>query len=135
MIKKLFLISIVLLFTVSFSFAEGPNMEEGLWEITTKMKMKGMSLPPMTHEQCLTEDDLVPQSGDPNSECEILESDMSGNTVTWTMECTGENGTMTGTGKITYRGDSFKGTVKMTLEESNMQMTSHMNGRRIGDCD
>jgi len=41
---------------------------------------------------------------------------------------------MKGTGELTYSGDSFKGTMKLQMPQSNMEMTGHMEGRRIGDC-
>jgi Protein of unknown function (DUF3617) len=49
-------------------------MKEGLWEITTKMKMQGMDMPPVKHTQCITKDDLVPRgSQQPGQECEIAD--------------------------------------------------------------
>ena len=41
---------------------------------------------------------------------------------------------MKGTGEITYSGDTFKGTMKIQMPQANMEMTSHMDGKRIGDC-
>jgi len=46
----------------------------------------------------------------------------------------GKGGEMNGTGEIIYSGDSFKGTMKMQMPQSNMEMIAHMTGRRIGDC-
>ena len=137
MLKKLFTASVVLFAVISISFAGSvPNMQEGEWEITTKMEMPGlpMNMPPTTHTQCLTKKDLVPQSSQPGQECKITQTKLTGDTVTWTMECRGPGGDMEGTGKVTYKGNSFKGTIKMTIAQSNMEMTMHMSGHRIGDC-
>jgi hypothetical protein len=40
----------------------GPNIKEGLWEITSKMEMEGMpfAMPATSHKKCLTNDNLVP---------------------------------------------------------------------------
>jgi len=31
-------------------------------------------------------------------------------------------------------GNSFKGTMVMSMPQANMNITTHMNGKRIGDC-
>ncbi|MEA3223190.1 MAG: DUF3617 domain-containing protein [Thermodesulfobacteriota bacterium] len=140
MLRKLFITSIILLAlsAISISFADsGPNMKEGLWEITTKIEMPGMEMPAMKHTQCITKDALVPQSSQPGQggqECKITETKVDGNTVTWAIECNDQGGKMKGTGKITYKGDSFEGVMTMSMPQANMEMTSHISGRRIGDC-
>jgi len=138
MIRKLLVVSVVLLATVSFSLAGSkPNVKAGKWQVTTRMEMEGvqMNMPPMTHIQCITEDDYVPQTSQPGEECKITQTRVSGDTVTWTMHCRGEGGEMKGNGKVTYRGDSFEGKISMSMAPSGMSMTIHTNGRRIGDCD
>ena len=136
MLKKLFAAAIILLVAISISCADsGLNMKEGLWEITTKMQMQGMDMPPAKHTQCITKSDLVPQgSQQQGQECEITDVKKSGNTVTWTMKCTGQGGEVIGTGEITYSGDSFKGTMTITMPQANMEMTSNLSGKRIGKC-
>jgi len=129
-------VTAAVLSSVSISFAgSGPNMQEGLWEITIKMEMPGMpvSMPPMTHTQCITNENMVPR-GSPQQaeECKITESKVDGDTVTWTMECDSPEGKARATGKITYAGDTFKGTIKMTMQ--GMETIQHLSGRRIGDC-
>jgi len=135
MIRKLLVVSVILLATVSFSLAGSkPNVKPGKWQVTTRMEMPGMqmNMPPMTHIQCITEDDYVPQTSQPGEECKITQTRVSGDTVTWTMHCRGEGGD---NGKVTYRGDSFEGKISMSMAPSGMSMTIHTNGRRIGDCD
>ena len=136
MLKKLFAALIILLVAISISCADsGPNMKEGLWEITTKMQMQGMDMPPAKHTQCITKSDLVPQgSQQPGQECEITNIKKSGNTVTWTMKCTGQGGEVTGTGEITHSGDSFDGTMTISMPQANMEMISQLIGKRIGNC-
>jgi len=57
------------LFLAGLALAE-PNMEDGMWEITMKMDMPGMSMemPPVTFNQCLTKKDLVPQKKEKNED-------------------------------------------------------------------
>jgi len=135
MLKKLFTFFAVLLTGVSLAFAApGPDMNEGLWEITTTMKMQGMNMPSHTHTQCITKDDLVPQSSQPGQECTISDYKVEGNTVSWKIRCSTQGGEMEGSGEITYRGDSFDGTMNMTMPGSGAEVVTHMTGRRIGDC-
>jgi len=135
-IKKLFFASIILLTAASISFAGSvPNMKAGLWEITVKTEMPGMEMPPMKHTQCLTKKDFVPQGPQqPGQECKITDVKVDGDTATWTLECTTQGGKMKGTGKTTYSGNSFKGTMVMSMPQANMNITMHMNGKRIGKC-
>jgi hypothetical protein len=138
MLRKILVISAVLLTCLSTSIAgSGPNMQEGKWEITTRMEMPGMSMsmPALTSTQCLTKKDFVPQGSQQGQECKVAKTKVAGNTVTWTMKCSGQGGEMIGAGKITYSGSSFKGTIEMTMVQSNTKMISHINGRRIGDCE
>ena len=136
MVKKLFFASIILLTAISISFAGSvPNMKEGLWEITVKTEIPGMEMPPMKHTQCLTKKDFVPQgSQQPGQECKITDVKVDGNTVTWSLECKSPGVEMKGTGKTTYSGNSFKGTMVMSMPQTNMNITTHMSGKRIGDC-
>ena len=138
MLRKILVISVVLVASLSTSIASsGPNMEEGKWEVTTRMEMPGMSIsmPEVTSTQCLTKKDFVPQGSQQGQECKITKTKVDGNTVTWTVKCSGQGGEVTGTGKMTYRGSSFKGKIEMTMVQSNTKMIRHINGHRIGDCE
>ncbi len=118
--------------------AADPPFQEGEWEVTTSMEMPGMPYtpPPMTFQQCLTNEDAVPQKEDPNQECKMLEQKVSGDTLDWNVRCKTSEGTTDAKGKITYTGDSMKGTTHITSNQGGQQMnmTSHMQGRRLGPC-
>ena len=123
--------------------AAAPNMKEGLWEITVRMEMPGMpgGMPPQVMQQCFTRKDLedprrtVPSGGPGDSNCQMTDYKMQGNTATWNMACKGE-GAMTGSGSITYSGTSYAGTNRMTMTEggSGQTMTMHYSGRHLGAC-
>lgn len=140
MIKRLPLLFFMFCACSSLCYAGAePNMQEGMWEITSTMEMPGMpaSIPPMKHTQCITKKDMIPQSGDKEQDCKITQTSVSGNTVTWTVKCSAEEGAMEGTGKITYSGEKFDGSMVMTMQDpgqSKMKMTQRMSGRRIGPC-
>ena len=137
MLKKLIAALVVLFTIISISFAgSAPDMQEGEWEITSKMEIPGMpmEMPPMKHIQCLTKEDFVPQSSQPGQECKFSQINVTGNTVAWTMRCKNQDGEMKGVGKMMYSGNSFEGTIKITSIPENMEMTNHIKGHRIGDC-
>jgi len=117
------------------AFAEDPNMKEGLWEITMTMEMPGMpvQMPPQTHTQCITKKNMVPQKEDPNQECKMIKHDIKGDTVTWVVECETPEGKALMNGRVTYKGNTFDGTVKIT--QAGMDMTQKMKGKWIGECE
>lgn len=114
------------------AFAEGTDE---LWEVTTKMEMAGMpSMPARTTQVCKNKGDRDPTktgSRDKDSDCKMVDLKQSGNKSSWKMVCTKPHA-MTGTGEVTYAGDSYQGTMKITGE--GMDMTQTMSGRKIGNC-
>ena len=134
--KKIGLLFILFFFfALSFSwkaFADSPNLDEGNWTIEVTMSVPGMQMPPMTYNNCLKKEDCVPFDTDPQSqqsqECNPKNIKVSGDTVSWTMECEG----MTGKGSITYFGDSLKGDIIINTGQG--EMIQHLEGKRTGPC-
>ncbi|MCG6972162.1 MAG: DUF3617 domain-containing protein [Desulfobacterales bacterium] len=137
MLKRPIAAIVILFAIISISFAGSvPDMQEGKWEITSKMEVPGMpmEMPPVKNTQCLTKEDFVPQSSQPGQDCKFSQVSVTGNTVKWTMLCNSQGDEMKGVGEMIYRGNSFEGTIKMTSSQGNMEMTNHIKGRHIGDC-
>lgn len=132
-----FLFLLVSLAFTSSVFAE-LNMQDGKWEITTNVEMKGMPpMPPTKFTQCITRKDAIPQKPENNQDCKVTNTKVSGDTVTWSMQCKSKEGTMDSNGKITYKNDTFDGIVNMNMDgpkTGKMQMIQHMSGKRIGNC-
>ncbi|MBU0681047.1 MAG: DUF3617 domain-containing protein [Proteobacteria bacterium] len=116
----------------------GPDLEEGMWEITTEVDMPGMpmKIPAMVYRQCLTKEDVVPKQGPANQEiCTYSSPKTRGNRVSWSVECQSPGGKTTSEGEITYRGKSFDGTLTMSMSGViEMSGTNKMSGRWIGEC-
>lgn len=136
----------LLLVTLFFgpAHAASPNMRDGLWEVTTKMEMTGKSgvaMPQQTVRNCLTKKDVenprgsAPGTAGKDNRCKMTDYKLQGNTATWKMACEGK-GAMTGSGSITYNGDSYTGSQTMAMSQGGQAMNMKMNysGRRIGDC-
>lgn len=122
--------------------AAAPNMREGMWEIAMKMEMPGMpgGMPTQVVKQCVTQKDAEnPQKFAPQGQgadrCQISNYQTKGNTVSWNMACKGSE-EMTGSGTITFGGDSYTGTTRMSVKSGGEthNMTMQYSGKRIGDC-
>jgi hypothetical protein len=113
--------------------ASGLDMQEGMWEITSQVKMQGMTVPAMTYSQCITKEDAIPQNSSPQqNNCKISDVKTVGSTVSWSIVCKEQTGDIKGNGSITYHGDRFEGQV--TMEYAGMVMVTEMNGKRVGPC-
>jgi hypothetical protein len=120
------------------------QMKEGLWEISTQMEMKGMkgmpgNMPATTMRQCITKKDPVPQPErkEKGQECRMKDQKISGNTVTYAMECKGKDSVVLTSGKMTYQGNMFDGLSTTNYKgkgQPEMQMTNKMSGKYIGPC-
>ena len=121
--------------------AELPNMQEGLWEVTTKVEISGQTkpLPEYTVQHCVTKKDIEQGKGklhQPNSrKCQVQDYKVEGNKASWAITCSGDNPT-TGTGTVTYSGTSFAGTSKMVIGKKGQEreMTQTFSGKRLGPC-
>ncbi|MCF6206372.1 MAG: DUF3617 domain-containing protein [Sulfurovum sp.] len=118
------------------------NMKEGLWTITSKTDMSGlpMAIPESSFTQCITKKDLLPrgENKEAESQCKIIEQKISGNTITWKMECdTGEGVKTKISGSITYNGNTMHGTtetITFVPQMGEMKMKQTMTGKRVGEC-
>ena len=139
--KMLFVVACLNIIMISACSAEPEsskiNMNEGRWEITTKMETTNLpfSMPPMTYTMCLTKKDLIPkqdmQAQDNN--CEIVSQSIHDDTVSWTIVCNSEQGKSTSSGTITYKGDIFDGKISMQMPGVGV-VNQNMKGRRVGNC-
>ncbi len=119
----------------------GPNMKEGLWEITIRMDMPGMPMPmpPQTYRHCLTHKDMVPKTQEQpgQTNCREVKREVKGETVSCVIECTAPEGAVISSGTVTYRGDAMEGAVKVRVPDGKrgaMEMTQQMNGKWVGPC-
>jgi len=117
------------LFFAGLAFA-APNIEDGLWEITSTIDMPGMPSRSFTNTSCLTKEKAVPQTTD--SSCTLKDVKTQGDTVTWTVVCK----EATSKGRVTYARTTMEGAFETTVKSEGQPMTikSIMKGKRIGPC-
>lgn len=118
------------------STAGAVELKEGLWEMTSKMEMKGMpmEMPPQKFKQCITKDKAVPmEMEDKDVKCKVVEQKTTGNTIFWKVICKDKEGETIITGKGTYNSDKFEGENKIKTSDG-MEMIQNIKGRWIGKC-
>ena len=120
---------LVVLALASAAAAQNP-MKPGRWEVT-------MQMPAQKVTQCVTAEQLkepnsaLPQGPNDPASCKVSDYKTSGNTVSWKMACSGREA-MTGSGEMTFNGDTYVGLMKMTTSRGDMAMK--YSGKRLGDC-
>ena len=128
-----------LLFAAAQAAHAAPNMQAGLWEISTKMDMAGLpaGMGQATVRQCVRPADIEdPKKTLPQDDkCQVKDYKLQGNAASWRMECKGD-GAMTGSGTVTYSGNSYSGTTKMSIKQDGqtMNMAQTFSAKRVGDC-
>jgi len=137
--RKIFVVLVAAALLMTWSALARAELKDGLWEFTTQVEMKGMpqKMPATTFRHCITKSDPVPKNQRKNYDCKTISQKMSGNTVSYTMECKGPEGTMTTTGNHTYTGSAMEGssTTAMKMKgQPPMEMASKMTGKYIGPC-
>jgi hypothetical protein len=105
------------------------------YDITVKMEMAGMTMPPMSQRMCVkkgaSDGDFVPQQ----ENCRVSDTTRSGSRLTFKMICTGNN-PMTGTGDFTFVANGYNGQIRLKgkMEGQDVAMTQTIDARRVGGC-
>jgi len=139
--RIMFLSSLLLANTAALAAA--PDFKEGEWGTRYRMEVVGapFPMPPITIKRsaCLTRSNYVPDNSQQGQDCQVRDTKVSGNTVSWVMRCKTREGSIEGHGKITYKKESYSGTMetRMTSNDGSvMPMTYRytMEGERLGAC-
>jgi hypothetical protein len=120
-------------------FAATPIAKAGKWESTVQMEMPGtpVKIPPHTMTVCVTKEqaenaeNLIPKTGDKRGGCTYTDVKVEGTTMSWKMTC--EKSGMTGSGAVTYHGDTYDGAMQMKMQDR--EMSAKMTGKFLGACD
>ena len=131
------LIPIFMLFT-KLATADALPINPGLWEFTST------STNPFTGQQeseteteCIVDDEYDPATMmQDENDCEMGESNLNGDTLTFSMSCNMEMGQMTMNGVYQSNGESAQGTtnVEMSFGGQTMSFQGSWTGQRIGGC-
>jgi hypothetical protein len=136
-LRHLALVAVVCVFSLPLLAAT--IAKAGRWQSTIKMEMAGMpaNMPAQTFATCLTKEqaenaeNLIPKSGDKRGGCTYADVKIDGSTISWKMTCAKSG--MTGTGTMTYHGDSYEGSMHMKMQDRDIAAT--YTGKYVGECD
>lgn len=122
-------------------YATGAFAEPGeTWDITSKSVGNGMGIPEVVVTVCLAPRDAKnPQKFiQQDDTCTMTDLKTVGKKTTWKMKCGSGDDEMTGTGEVTYAGNSFQGQTKLSgrSEGEPVDMKMSYQGKKIGAaCD
>lgn len=125
------------------ALAAMPDFKEGQWNVQYSMEVTGMpfKMPPITGSRstCLNQKNFVPDNSQAGQQCQTSDVKVDGNTVTWAMKCSTQQGSIDGQGKVTYKADSYDGSMDarmMSASMPNMPINYRytMSGKREGAC-
>jgi len=136
-LRHLVLVAAVCAFSLPLLAA--PLAKAGRWQSTIKMVMAGMpaNMPAQTFATCLTKEqaenaeNLIPKSGDKRGGCTYTDVKVDGSTLSWKMTCAKSG--MTGSGTMTYHGESYEGSMEMKMQDRDISAT--YTGKYVGACD
>lgn len=141
-IKSGILAAAVAIFFSASVYAGGLNVQPGLWEMTTKMTMKGapFAMPPQTKtvKQCLSKNQAEHpwknMQAHQSKDCKFTDLKITGSSASWKMRCT--NGTQ-GEGVYIFDGPTrMHGRMDLNMKtpQGTMKMHAVSSGHRIGSC-
>jgi len=130
--------------------AAATQIRPGEWEVTVRMEMPGMPAQAMAQQTHTSKSCVTPEmASDPRAaaerlnnhnqsgtKCAMADYAISGNTSTWSIECTGAHPAHMD-GEMIYDSDTtHHGTTKIAMQgpRGPMQMTQVIEAHRIGDC-
>ena len=131
--RGLFAVAVVCVLPVmQFALAQS---SDDLYDVTVKMDMAGMAMPPMSQRLCVkkgaNDTDFVPRQ----ENCRVSDTTRSGSRMTFKITCTGSN-PMTGTGDFTFGANGYNGQIRIKgkMEGQDVDMTQAIAARRVGGC-
>lgn len=136
---KFLIHSVILAMVLSIPVASADSLpvEPGLWETTVTSTNSFTGTQTQTTKECVTIDAFDPKTLFKDAEgCKVVDSDVNGNVLTFSMDCNVDGGQGTFSGRYQSEGDTGSGemNMEMSFNGQTMTMESTMESRRLGDC-
>jgi len=124
------------------AMADTPKFKEGEWGTRYTMEVVGapFPMPPITVKKtaCLTSKNFVPDNSQPGQNCQISDTRVSGNTVSWKMTCKTAQGQIEGNARIKFADARYDGTMDSRLVNTDgvpsLTYRYGMEGQWLGPC-
>ena len=135
----------LLLITFASPLALAADVSPGSWEITMETRVPaepGFAPPPFQITQCLTDADARDPSrvlggvSNPGATgCNYSDKGYSGNTFTFSMQCTGTY-EIKASGRVSFTADTMQGMIDSTASVGGkpVQTQNKISARRLGGC-
>ena len=124
--------------------AEEYNVNPGMWETTSKVKVTGvppemaamMQKPVQVEKECVKDKSFDFDPAGDAKECTVKTNRISSEKLTWDITCSGGNGNATGRGEVNFNGDTVSGWFEMNMQGPTGPMKIHnsFEGKRVGSC-
>ena len=118
-------------------YAETLKMNPGNWETTVVMNHPMLGNQTNTQTQCIEEEEFDPnQFLQGQEECTMVEQNVSGNTLTFEMECNAQGTRSSMTGEMSITDDTGTGSMQISMEVAGQKFDMKMDfdSKRLGDC-
>ena len=113
--------------------ASAITIKPGKWEFRSTSSMQGTGAPrEQVNQQCLSDAEVKPSTlmQDMSGGCELINPKSDRDSMSWTIQCAGPTGQMSGTGNVRRDGDKLVGGMQMTMAFNGQSM--NMNVKWIG---
>lgn len=130
---------LVLLLSCQAGLAQSVKIVPGLWKVTsTTVTPKSPSGLTNSTTDCMKDEEFDPASQlGRQSNCEVVQSEAKGDTLSWVMACDTDMGKATGRGKFTSHGASAEGEIIMNIkfDGEDVEFNTQWKGVRVGECE
>jgi hypothetical protein len=119
------------------TMADSLPVTPGLWETTVKTVNPFSGTQTVVDTECLKDTEWDPATMVAQEEgCEVTDSVLDGDTLSFSMSCSMQGGTGEMTGRYTVDGDTGSGemAIEVSFGGQSIKMESSMTSRRVGDC-
>ena len=117
--------------------ADTLKLKPGLWETTVTSINSFTGTTTQTETECVVEQEFDPRTMFKDAQgCELLDDNLQGNTLTYSLVCNVQGTQATIEGVYTTEGDVGSGSMNMEMSFGNQTMTmeNSFDARRLGDC-
>ncbi len=135
--KFLSAVNFIIFFSLANSiYADALPMNPGLWEYTTTSTNSLTGTQTTKSQECVTDNEFDPGSMMGGQDCNTADSTLSGDTLTFAMECNIQGGQAELSGIYKIKDDIGSGSMKMKMSFNGQTMTmeSTLAAKRVGNC-
>lgn len=145
--KALLLTAVTIVFMIASVsvYAEGYDINPGMWETTQETTISGvppqmaamMQKPPKVNRECVKDNKYDFSPKDKPKECSLNSTRHSDKKVSWDIKCSGKGGDSVGHGEVNFNGNTMSGWFEVNVQEGPtgpMKMREVFKGKRVGSC-